>query len=197
MPHPPQPGISRLRAFPVGMVARKWRSFSLRSDCVITYPVFLILQTRRAQICPYTLGLLKAHTLVESSSASVISRDVGAGGGWPCAALSRCPGLPCETSTRATAEGSGKRDGSQGGGRQKSGKRGTLPPIPTRSRVWADTASGGLQRINEPCGFSGPGFTVAAPGHPSPPLRSSAPTAQAGRPSPLAEGLRRGLGQGV
>lgn len=30
-------------------------------------------------------------------------------------------------------------------------------------------------RINEPCGCSGPGFTVAAPGHPSPPLRSSAP----------------------
>lgn len=124
---------------------------------------------------PRTRAAKGTHTPVGSSSASVISGDLGAGCGWPWAALSRCPGLPRQTSTRATTEGSGDRDGSQGGGRQKSGGRGTLPPTPTPSRVWADAAGGGLLRINEPCDFSGPGFTVAAPGHPSPPLRSSAP----------------------
>lgn len=108
LPHTPQPGITKLRVFPVGLLARKWGSLSLGPDCVITYPVFLTPQTLRVQMRPHSPGLPKGVALVGSSSASLSSRDWRADGGWPWAALSwkprRCPGLPRQTSTPAKAE---------------------------------------------------------------------------------------------
>lgn len=158
-----------------GLLARKWGSFSLRSDCVITYPVFLTPQTRRVQICPHALGLPKAcHTLVRSSSASGTRRDVGTGGGWRWVALSwrpsHCPGLPRQTSTRAKAEEWQER---RVPGWWQAEVRGTGDTTShSRSPLdWAGAASGRgpghpLPPVREPCGFSGPPFQRGGSGSP-------------------------------
>lgn len=101
--------------------------------------------------------------------------------------MSRRPGLPRQISTRATAEGSGKETRVPRWWRAKSGEWDTAP------QVSADAASGGLLRVNRPRGFSGPGRSVAAPGHPAPLL----PRSPAALPQPrLAEEPSRGAGGG-
>lgn len=189
LPHTPQPGITKLRVFPVGLLARKWGSLSLGPDCVITYPVFLTPQTLRVQMRPHSPGLPKGVALVGSSSASLPSRDWRADGGWPWAALSWkprwCPGLPRQTSTPAKAEQWRERRAPAWGQAQVRGKNWEhCLPLPPAS-IWAGAASGPglgrlLPRVRDPRGFSSPRRSLAALGRPSPLLCSGAPTAQAG-----------------
>jgi hypothetical protein len=149
LPHTPQPGISRLRAFPCGLLARKWGSFSLLPDCVITHPVFLTPQTRRGRICPHAPGLSKARRTLVGSNSGLSHPPQG--GVWQCVAVG-CSQLEAQVSPSRPPSGRG-REWQEGGGRKKSSESGTSLHIPTPPLILGlGTVSGsGLGRLLSPC----------------------------------------------
>lgn len=60
-PHTLQPGITRLPAFPCALLARKWGSLSLRSDCDYVPRFPDTLNTQSADLSPRTQAAKGAH----------------------------------------------------------------------------------------------------------------------------------------
>lgn len=166
LPRTPQPAITRLRA-------RKWGSWSLRSDCLITYPVSRhpkhaerrSVPTRPG--CPRRTRLSGAGARPRSPAATWRRLAVG-GRGLPAAGARVFPARSLPGPPR---KGAAKRHGAQGGGGLGPG-HGTQP-FGFGQTLLAAAASGLTDPVVPP-----------APGHPSPPLPSGVAPAPARRGAP-------------
>lgn len=154
---------------PVGLLARKWGSFSLLPDCVITHPIFLTPQTCRGRTCPHALRLSKSyHKRVGSKSALDTLCNVGDS---RRVALG-CPGLEAEPVPRSPTPdpqlGQGGREAGEKRPRAAAGRSPlneghgfTFTPRP-QDRQRPGTGAPPPADLFL-CGFSCPGLSVASP----------------------------------
>ena len=169
---------------PAGLWARRWRRVSLRAACAITYPVFPTPQTTLSvDLSPSARAAQgMSHACWERLGLSHRAATWGllVGGRGP----SRVGSLAgAQVSSSRLHPGprrrSGETQGSQGGGRQKSGEQGTPPSTLSRPHLGLSQDPGRLlPRLKR---FGGPRSSVPASGHPS--LKRSAaanPAAQSG-----------------
>lgn len=149
----------------MGLLARKWGNFSRRSDCVLTYPVFLTPHTPSVDLSPRIRAARGvSHACWEQLGLSH-SRDVGAGGREPRAVLSWKQG---------------RRGGERGvpGWWQAGLLNGDNAPTPTPPRCGAPTPA-----VKTPW-FLGSGRNVAAPGSPGHRSAAALPHPRPGDVSP-------------
>lgn len=153
MPRTPQPAITRLRA-------RKWGSWSLRSDCLITYPVSRHPKHAERRSVPTRPGCPRRTRLsgagARPRSPAATWRLAVGGPGLPAAGARVFPARSLPGPPR---KGAAKRHGAQGGGGLGPG-HGTQP-FGFGQTLPAAAASGLTDPVVPP-----------APGHPSPPLPS-------------------------
>lgn len=165
LPRTPQPAITRLRA-------RKWGSWSLRSDCLITYPVSRHPKHAERRSVPTRPGCPRRTRLsgagARPRSPAATWRLAVGGRGLPAAGAQVFPARSLPGPPR---KGAAKRHGAQGGGGLGPG-HGTQP-FGFGQTLPAAAASGLTDPVVPP-----------APGHPSPPLPSGVAPAPARRGAP-------------